>query len=235
MPISQNLIFANLFYSGSSAIVPILEDLLRTTGINVLNYGPESTQRLVDTPPDPIYFHWTHDAPEFFQPFFDKGEIRVAFLHRDPRDVFVSYLEDHIHRGIVKREDAQILARRAPYGNFANQIRSAVSWVKLAETQPIKVLRFDDLKRNTVDTTVDVLRFYGLDVNDALTAQVQDLYNTKHSFEASSKRERGSEGMIRTRYMIRKGISGEWRERFDKDAIVAWEECLGEEIRFLGY
>lgn len=232
----KNMIFCNLFYSGASAIVPILEEYLRTTNINVLNYGPEATELLVESPPQPPFFHWTHTSPEFFIPMFERDDIRVVFLHRDPRDVAISYLEDHIHRGVVARGRLKEVLQGLSHGNFANFVRDACKWVGLSDKYPIKVIRFDELKRDTVGVTLDVLEFYGLPATQERKEAIHQLYTLKHSFEAMAKRPRGSEGeMVRTRYIVRKGVSGEWRELFSQKALENWDEQLGQEIHFLGY
>lgn len=232
----KSLIFCNLFYSGSSAIVPILEDYLKSTHVNVLNYGPESTKRLVEDPPKTPFFHWTHDYSDFFIPFLDREDVSIVFLHRDPRDVVISYLEDHIFRGIVDRARQKEALNTLVYGNFANAIREACKWVTLAKTRPIKVIRFDELKRDTVGVTLDVLEFYGFQRNSDLQQAIQSLYDNKYSFEAMSNRPRGSEGdMVRSRYMVRKGVSGEWRHLFSPEALSSWDKELGAEIALLGY
>ena len=232
----KSLIFCNLFYSGSSAIVPILEDYLRTTDVNVLNYGPGSTRRFIEDPPAPTYFHWTHSHSDLFIPFFEREEISVVFLHRDPRDVVISYIEDHISREVMKRENFKEALRAFAYGNFANEIREACKWVALAQKWPIKVIRFDELKKDTVGTTLDALEFYGFDRNQQLEQKIQSLYDEKYSFEAMSNRPRGSEGKtVRNRYMVRKGLSGEWRNLFTPEALKSWDEELGTELALLGY
>ncbi|CBS91457.1 protein of unknown function (plasmid) [Azospirillum lipoferum 4B] len=232
----KNLVFCNLFYSGSSAIVPILEDYLRTTHVNVLNYGPESTRRLVDDPPPGPYFHWTHNNSDFFIPFFEREEVSIVFLQRDPRDVAISYLEDHIFRGIVDRAKLRETLHGLAYGNFANTIREACKWVALAQERPIKVIKFDELKQDTVGVTLDVLEFYGFTRDPELEQKIRSLYDTKYSFEAMSNRPRGSDGeMVRNRYIVRKGVSGEWRRLFSPEALESWDKELGAEIALLGY
>lgn len=232
----KNLIFCNLFYSGASAIVPILEEYLRTTHVNVLNYGPESTKKLIEDPPKSPYFHWTHDQSDFFIPFLDRDDVSIVFLHRDPRDVVISYLEDHIFRGVVDRAKQKETLNGLAYGNFANAIREACKWVTLAKTRPIKIIRFDELKQDTVGVTLDVLEFYGLQRNPEMQQAIQTLYDTKYSFEAMSNRPRGSEGdMVRTRYIVRKGVSGDWRHLFTPEALKSWDTVLGAEIALLGY
>lgn len=232
----KNLVFCNLFYSGSSAIVPILEEYLRTTEVNVLNYGPESTKRLVEDPPKGPYFHWTHNSPDFFIPFLEREEVSIVFLHRDPRDVAISYLEDHIFRGMIDREKKKEILHGLPYSNFANAIQDACKWLSLAQKWPVKVIRFDDLKQDTVGIALDVLEFYGFSRNPALEQKIHSLYETKYSFEAMSNRPRGSDGeMVRNRYIVRKGVSGEWRRLFSPEALESWDKVLGAEIAFLGY
>ena len=235
-PDQKNLIFCNLFYSGASAIVPMLECILPILGFNVTDYGPEATQKLLDDPPVSPYFHWTHHPPEFFEPFFEQDSIKVVFLHRDPRDVAVSYAADHIHRGLLKPDNLPALLRHMPQMTEAENFKAACRWVDVSCDQPVKIIRFDDLKRDTVAVVLDVLTFYGVGLTEELAQSIQLLHEAKFSFEAMTGRQRGESGAtVRTRYIARKGISGEWREKFDDETQAVWQQHLGSHMKFLGY
>ena len=231
-----NLLFCNLFYSGASAIVPILEHTLPDLGVNVTDYGPEGTDTLIGDPPKEPYFHWTHHPPEFFESLFQEEKIRVVFLHRDPRDVAVSYCADHILNGSLPPEREQELLRRMPLMSQAENFRAACRWVELAKDRSIKVVSFDELKEDTVAVILDVMAFYGVEVDGELRRYIQAIYDTKYSYEAMTGRRRGEDGeTVRARYMARKGVSGEWREKFDNETKAIWLHHLADQIEFLGY
>lgn len=235
-----NLIFCNLFYSGSSAIVPILEDFLRDSKIiNVLNFGPEKTDQLFTQKLNEPFFHWTHHAPEIFNDAIMSGKFKFVYLHRDPRDVAISYVEDHIHRGLANRENVDLLYQHLPaQHNIQAAIRGACNWVKLSNQFPdrIMVTNFKDMKQDTPSLVIRILSFYGIDMNDANCNLVRTLYHDKYSFQAMTNRERGSDGeTVRNRYMLRKGLSDQWKVLFDEKTQSLWIDNLGPEIQALGY
>ena len=58
----------------------------------------------------------------------------------------------------------------------------------------------------------------------------------RHSFERVTGRRRGDEGeIIRSQYMFRKGVSGEWKKHFSRDLARKCEVLIGADLRALGY
>lgn len=229
------LVFGNLFYSGASAIDPLLGAILPRHGIHP-RYFPHSSHQMFDEFVPPPYYHWTHLPPEPFLSFFERGALRAVFLHRDPRDVAISYFEDHVHQNKAQREHEYTWLAHHAAREIGPYVRAACRWVEAARRHPIKIVTFDEMKRDTVGLIVAILRFYELPVDDETTRLVSELYKTKYSFEAITKRRRGTSGpVVRTQFMARKGVSGEWRERFDDQIATYFERELGKEIRLLGY
>src|SRR5260221_6620679 len=98
----KNMVFCNLFYSGSSAIAPILLNLLPQYGVPMCRM-PGDAHLLTENPQPPPHFTWSHLPPEYMIPLLEKDHVRVVYLHRDLRDVAVTYLDDHVTRNIFTR------------------------------------------------------------------------------------------------------------------------------------
>jgi hypothetical protein len=244
---SPSVILANLPCSGSSAIDPILRELLSLKGFNVTPYGPEGTQRLrrdleqglVKSP----FYHWTHDPIETFEGMLGNKDFRFIFLHRDLRDVAVSWAYDTKH-SVAQYKEASIdetlevvVTHILPL--FA---KAATKWIKAN----CMVITFAQIKDDMPQLVQSVLRYIEyfkqdevptkscsreFDLSDEIKAVV-----TKHSFEARAGRKRGEDGvLIRDGYMLRKGASGEWKTHFSPELTKRFNAELGRELVALGY
>lgn len=260
----KNLLLVTAGHSGASAIVPILRDVLAPRGVSVKYCLNETWHLIVDRQPSP-FFHWTHEKWAVLRQYFDPDTLDIVFLHRDPRDVAVSIVMDKLRMrvmgadqpgtkecigfvGLGQRVSANPEAAisrsmeiaallhfiHAPVA--AATIEHACDWIAVSEQRPVKVIRFDELKRDTVGVSLDVLERYGLPRTPELISTVETLYAEKYSFEAMVGRPRGSVGEThRSAFMVRKGISGEWRTKFTDELAALFHEKFGKGIERLGY
>ena len=234
-----SVIFCNLQNSGSSAIDPILREIFARTGYFLTPFGPEGTHRLREELAQGAisesFYHWTHDPVETFEGMIGNPAYRFIYLHRDPRDAAVSWAHDFQRSGACGDMSFPQLLEMVVTHNQPPHVRAAVRWVK-AECM---VITFRQVKENTgaiVRAILDYVDYF----EDADTAPLSDkeIEETieKYSFEAMSGRKRGESGdMVRSGYMLRKGISGEWKSQFSADLVRKCNGIMGREILALGY
>lgn len=261
----KNMFLVSTGHTGASAIVPIISDVVSKRDIST-KYSLNQTAELIADPQPQPFFHWTHDGYRFLKDHFETGNMNIVFLHRDPRDVAVSVISDKLRdwakagtanklvaahigpmpsiepvasnpeKAITRELQLRALKFFIDTPECYVNIERACEWLRLARERPIKVVRFDEVKENTVKVALDILGYYGLPETDDLAAEVQVLYDEKYSFEAMVGRPRGSVGeMHRDSLMVRKGISGEWRQIFDDELVRLYDAKYGKDIEFLGY
>ncbi len=236
---SPNVIFCNLQNSGSSAIDPILRDLLRAKGTFVTPYGPEGTsglrkyvaKGLVGKP----FYHWTHDPVKTFRGMIGNPSFRFIYLHRDPRDAAVSWAHDLLQNGACEgmtfREILSMVVTHAQ----PPHVKAAIEWIK-SDCFVITFRQVREDPRGVIRSILDYVDYFDERTGKPLAElQIEEVID-KYSFEKLTGRNRGEEGkMIRTGYMLRKGISGEWKQHFDDELVQKCNKAIGREIVELGY
>ena len=234
-----SVIFCNLQNSGSSAIDPILREIFARTGYFLTPFGPEGTHRLrkelaQGAIAEPFY-HWTHDPVETFAGMIGNPTYRFIYLHRDPRDAAVSWAHDFQRSGTCGDMSFPQLLEMVVTHNQPPHVRAAIRWVK----SDCMVITFRQVKENTGAIVRAILDYVGyFEDTDTMPLSDEEIEQTieKYSFEAMSGRKRGESGdMIRSGYMLRKGVSGEWKSQFSTDLIQKCNEIMGREILALGY
>lgn len=136
--------------------------------------------------------------------------IPCAILHRDPRDVAVSYVhyvgntpwhQDHPElRGLDAAGALRFfLRRRLP--EFAAWMRS---WRDHRDPETSLMLRYEEMLADPAGSLRRVLALFGLAAEEELLAGIVE----RHRFEAS--RSSGEGGAF-----FRKGVAGDWRNHFD--------------------
>ena len=213
---NPNIIFCNLQNSGSSAIDPVLRELLASLSYRIVPFGPDETKRLKEyfDHKEPLY-HWTHDPIRTFRELgvLERLDYRYVYLHRDLRDVAVSFTKDYLFRGIFTDISLNKAIIKVVEEHLPGLVEAARDWLEFARRRPdlCMEIRFDEIKCDMATLIERILDFLGLSIDADFLRQLVD----KHSFENVTGRKRGEEGdTVRTKYFYRKGISGEWRKHF---------------------
>ena len=137
--------------------------------------------------------------------------VPCAILHRDPRDVAVSYVHYvratpwHQDHPALKNLDAAgalrfFLRRRLP--EFAAWMRS---WRDHRDPETSLMLSYEEMLEDPAAALRRVLGLFGLPADETLLAGIVE----RHRFEAS--RSSGEGGAF-----FRKGVAGDWRNHFDE-------------------
>lgn len=228
-----NIIFSTLPCSGASALDPIFRALLPGAGYEITPFGPEATPRLsefYDTR-EPFY-HWTHDPPETFAKYLGQSNFKFIYLHRDLRDVAISAAHDILLNDLMPGHNLRQLLElmfTPAASSILPHVRSAVRWISQPDVQ---VIKFVDIKSDIRS----VLNRCFVNCRVCIQPELLDQTVAVHSFEAVTGRDRGERGpFVRNAYMLRRGISGEYKEHFDEQLATMCHQALGVELIALGY
>jgi len=234
-----NVIFCNLQNSGSSAVDPILRDIYRGSGYHITPYGPENTAQLfVDIANNKItypFYHWTHNSVSMFTGMLRSEECRFIYMHRDPRDAAVSWAHDFQRSGICGDMNYYQILEMVVTRNQPMHVRAAIEWCQ----SQAKIITFNRVKTEIQEVVYEILDFTGYTRESDechLSRQQINAIIQQNSFETVTGRMRGEKGnTVRTNYLYRKGISGEWMKEFSSDLILKCHNLIGQEIIKLGY
>ncbi|HSV01618.1 MAG TPA: sulfotransferase [Phenylobacterium sp.] len=157
-------------------------------------------------------------------------EARFINILRDPRDVVVSHMGHVLRYG-----HAEVFTPGSD--KYRDVVQKTISgWIGavrlvdvFAQAHPGRVheLRYWELHRRPEATLARMFGFLGVDTAPALVAQIA----RATSFEAVTGRRPGEEDLTS---FLRKGTSGDWRERLDPEAAQAIEAACGELMREKG-
>ena len=98
----------------------------------------------------------------------------------------------------------------------------------LLDNPALLVIKYEDLLLDCKGQLRSVSNFLNLDISDSVLEDISDQY----SFENMTLRQRGEED---TGSFLRKGIAGDWKEKFSREAELVFEDWGGEQLRRLGY
>jgi len=226
------VVFYNLNNAGASAIVPILVELLTEKFQYTALGGPgdsiEFEKQFTEEAP---IFHWTHSPASVFERFLDREDFRFICLFRDPRDVLVSHVKDLIHRELHEGHTEKQLYLDYISSEFGGMFHHADEWIHLDQPN-VHTLSFEEMKRDIPAAVHSVLQSLGLEIPEP---ELQEVCK-QNSFEAVAGRKCGEDGpTIRTSFMYRKGISGDWKNQFDDNVIKAFHEHFDCFLQRWGY
>jgi len=175
---------------------------------------------------------------------------KVIYLLRDGRDVMVSgyyhFLIKHDinpqfmideHRGKVPFDDYENIEKNLPafieymFTNFTmRQIRT--SWKDYVDSyigkENVLVVKYEDLLVQPAKELERALKFLDYPVK---TKEELEAIAFKFSFKNMTKREPGQEA----KSFIRKGIAGDWKNKFTPEAREMFDKYAGEALVKAGY
>lgn len=229
-----HIILATLPYSGSSAIDPILKDLLvyRHYDLFGTNYQSAMYAPFVDGPA-PLYI-WTHMPKSKFEGMLDSRATRstkVLVMYRDPRDTIVSRMKDLHYVNWLKHLSEKELMIRLIQEDLPTFCKDTNEWLALPESIKFS-FTFEEMKNDMTSLMIRILKFLEFDFPKEHVKAVIEAY----SFEKITQRQRGEEGEpVRNNYVLRKGVSGEWRNYFDDEVKSIFKEKCNSYLVEWGY
>lgn len=227
-----HVLFYSLGNAGVSAIHPILKEIL-TEQFAYDQYGNPALSDLVKPffdGPSPLLL-WTHFSRDRFEEFLGRPDCKILILFRDPRDVTVSHMKQLYSDGYLDRAVPEKTALRAMIPNLAQWFAATTEWLSLPPSRRF-AFSFEEMKQDVPAMARRILDFLELPVPDQIIRAKCDHW----SYEAQAKRRRGEEGKpVRTVYLFRKGISGDWKNHFDEDLAQLFERHCGKYLKLWGY
>lgn len=204
-----------------------------------------------------IYFNpdrWMRALPrprllkshESFEPHYP----RVIYLVRDPRDVAVSFYhhnvkarnipDDYPMASFVPRFIAAEFDR--PFGSWRDNV---LSWTVLRGSSPdFLMIRYEDLKRDTVATLGQIVAFLkrcsfrNIDASlEALQRTVE--LSTPERMRALEKQEARNWVLTKDtrpdKPFVRSAVSGGWKSQLEPGSVAAIELAWGDLMQRMGY
>jgi hypothetical protein len=169
---------------------------------------------------------------------------------RDGRDVMVSSYFHHVvgndrvhekvvakHRRELRVDDPADVGRYLPaYIEYLftqhDRARFRFTWAEFVRSwlrEDVAVVRYEELLRDPVAETAGAIeKVLG---RRADRERLRDICE-RHSFRNLTRRKPGQED---TQSFLRKGIAGDWKEKFTADARRVFDEFAGEELVLAGY
>lgn len=183
---------------------------------------------------------------------------RVLYLYRDGRDVMASLYFDRIRvarhterpgKVYVRRTYERLLGKDYDPGNILRHLPRFIEfefahpgrgtplnwrdhvedWYHCGESRAVTLVSYEDLRRDCVATLGRVL--------EAMTGQAVDPWRLETTVEKMSmRRQTGRDpGQTDITQHIRKGVVGDWRNHFSKEAAEIFNELAGATLVRLGY
>jgi len=165
---------------------------------------------------------------------------KTFFVTRDPRDLAISFYfsTKYSHELIAyipkMRKELETLNMKDGLKYAINALEeigvfeAQRSWADVDDKKH-KIFRYEDLANDNRTFLKQLLSYLDVEVS----AEKFDVLYNRHSFESHTKGRSQGEEDISSHY--RKGISGEWKEYFDKDVMKHFRSVTGNLVETLGY
>jgi len=183
---------------------------------------------------------------ECFQPQYP----HVIYIVRDPRDVAVSFFHHNVKaRNISEDYPMTSFVPRFIAGEFDRKFGSwrdnVLSWISVRGKSPdFMMLRYEDMKRNTAEALLQVVRFLERCSFPKIDSSAEAL---QRAIELSSpermrdleKKEAANWVLTKStrtdKPFVRTATAGGWKSQLAPDTVAAIESAWGDLMQNLGY
>ena len=188
------------------------------------------------------------DSPRVFRnesPVFPDLYPKTIYIVRDPRAVLLSYYHHSQHATKQPQRTLEVcIDEMLEYGCIKSWEPAlmrwdtqVMQWLKRSESQPVKVIRYEDLVEDRRDNFKDVIDFAGISCDENLLSLAVEKGEFKsmqkdemqHGAE-SYPGEKGSKG-----YFVRKGKIDSWKKEMSGDIISKIENKYHATMKTLAY
>lgn len=230
-PARKSILFHSLNGAGASALDPILRDFLReSSDYDVFRcvYDP-SYSALITNSASPFYL-WTHEPVSNLVELL-KRPLCIVCLHRDPRDAIISRVADNNLRYNLGMTKENILYQITDV--IPPELEYVREFIELAnDGHEVIDISFNQLKSDTFKTVSQILSRCNVPFDPQ---HLEDICH-RHSYERVTGRSRGDNGaIVRSEYLFRKGVSGDWVNYFDRETAIAFNRYCGQFLTDFGY
>src|SRR5215831_4907979 len=168
---------------------------------------------------------------EVFHPEYRKA----VYLVRDPRDVALSEYAYQTALGLVNQPLDEYLPVFLTEGvnPFASWLEHVNSWLSAPLSQEnLLVVKFEDLRRDTVAGVSEIVRFFGIAPNEA---QIRAAVANNSVERMKAKEKETPQRASRKGQFIRTGSVGGWRGKMTEAQIAIVRESAEKQLTQLGY
>lgn len=176
--------------------------------------------------------------------YFDPRYKKIIYIVRDPRDVVVSYYYFHLKQGFISDGyPMEEFVNRFISGNvdpiFASWGQNVISWMGTSfNRKDFLLLRYEDMKLNTVAELTRIAEFLGISVNLSKISRAVELSSAERMRNLEKRDEYQWIGTRKRRKdirFVRNAKSGEWRTALTESQVAKIESVWGPLMRSLGY
>jgi hypothetical protein len=167
-----------------------------------------------------------------------KAGLRHVILHRDLRDVAVSYYfyvartPWHPEHGLYSRMKLQDGLRTFAGRSLMAYMDWVRSWRDNRDPEQSIELRYETMLEDTRGTILQVADFFRLNADDA---KIDEILEKTAFQQLSHGREQGEDPGGRTSSFYRKGVAGDWANQFDARTKALYKSILGDFLIEFGY
>ena len=163
------------------------------------------------------------------------NNMQFVVIYRDLRDVAVSYLfylkqttyhPEHRKYKHLSTKDALLTFSKEILPDYVKWIDS---WHKYEDYSFCYIVRYEDLKKDTFNQMKAIFNHYNISLSDD---EVKNIIEVNSFKKLSGGRKQGQQNKSS---FFRKGISGDWKNHFDEDVVVAFKKEMGNFIEKYGY
>src|SRR5688500_4564504 len=90
------------------------------------------------------FYHWTHDSIATFDGLIGRHDYRFIYMHRDPRDVAVSWAHDYQNRGQTEGFTFRQVLEQVVTVILPPHVKAAVEWINSGS----RVITFMQMKED---------------------------------------------------------------------------------------
>jgi hypothetical protein len=160
---------------------------------------------------------------------------KAVYLVRDPRDVALSEYAYQTALGLVNQPLDEYLRVFLTKGvnPFASWSAHVQSWLSAPlSSEQLLVVKFEDLRRDTVTGVSEIIRFFGLTPNDA---QIRAAVANNSVERMKAKEKESPQRASKKGQFIRSGSVGGWRANLTERQVAVVRDHATNLLNRLGY
>ncbi|XP_028324356.1 sulfotransferase 6B1-like [Gouania willdenowi] len=187
--------------------------------------APEQ-QKVVKDAPSPRLLG-THLHPDRIPASFYQQKTKMLVIFRNPKDTLVSYFHFSNKNPVLPAVDWDSFYSDFMKGNVAwgSYFQHALAWNKKMEDPNVKVLTYEELKKDLGGCVRQISEFFGF----ALTEfQVKEIAG-ESTFDAMKNSSSGSHGNLGNVF-FRKGEVGDWKNHFSSEQSAEMDEAFKDQL-----
>lgn len=175
---------------------------------------------------------------------FDPRYKKIVYIVRDPRDVAISYYDFQLKRRVITEDCSleQFVPRfmesefEPKTGCWGDHV---LSWLATRQGgDNFLLLRYEDMKQNTLEEAGKIAAFLGCDSSSARVARAVELSSADRMRRLEKDQSKQWKETRKTRQdkpFVRSAVAGGWKASLPESCVYQIESAWGHVMRMLGY